>query len=194
MTSRQKSKDPLESAATTCAMKRSKSNLQTIVLATVLSAALLFGVVSSLYGYLTQIVDAKKSHPHNGSSSKDATPDNTPATNSTSQTKQQQPPIPGAIQLSAKEASGGYRWINATNGAINPTMNFAVNINKTIQLQNPTDAKHQLIIDVNGKRLTSGDISSGSFGLLSFKPGVTGVFQYHCLYHPTTMKGIIQVG
>src|SRR5438128_3979269 len=175
-------------------MKRSISNLQTIILASVLSAALLFGVVSSLYGYLTQIVDAKKSHPHNGSSSKDATPDNTPATNSTSQTQQQQPPIPGAIQLSAKEASGGYRWINATNGAINPTMNFVVNTNKTIQLQNPTDTKHQLIIDVSGKQLTSGDIASGSSGLLSFKPGVAGVFQYHCLYHPTTMKGIIQVG
>jgi len=99
-----------------------------------------------------------------------------------------------AIQLSAKEASGGYRWINATNGAINPTMNFAVNTNKTIQLQNPTDTKHQLIIDVNGKQITSGDIASGSSGLLSFKPGVTGVFHYQCLYHPTTMKGIIQVG
>jgi hypothetical protein len=176
-------------------MKRSISNLQTIVLASVLSAALLFGVVSSLYGYHTQIVDAKKSHPHNGTSNKDATPDNTPATaNSTSQTKQQQPPIPGAIQLSAKEASGGYRWINATNGAINPTMNFAVNTNKTIHLQNPTDTKHQLIIDVNGKQITSGDIASASSGLLSFKPGVTGVFHYQCLYHPTTMKGIIQVG
>jgi plastocyanin len=175
-------------------MKRSISNLQTIVLASVLSAALLFGVVSSLYGYHTQIVDAKKSHRHNGTSNKDATPDNTPDTaNSTSQTKQQQPPISGAIQLSAKEASGGYRWINATNGAINPTMNFAVNTNKTIQLQNPTDTKHQLLINVNGKQLTSGDIASGSSGLLSFKPGVTGVFQYYCLYHPTTMKGIIQV-
>ena len=174
-------------------MKKSISNLQTIVLASVLSAALLFGVVSSLYGYQTQIADAKKSH-HNGSSSKDTTPDNTPATtNSASQTQQQQP-IPGAIQLSAKEASGGYRWINATNGAINPTMNFAVNTNKTIQMQNPTDTKQQLIIDVSGKQITSGDIASGSSGLLSFKPGVTGVFQYHCLYHPTTMKGIIQVG
>ena len=76
--------------------------------------------------------------------------------------RQQQPPIPGAIQLSAKETSGGYRWINATNGAINPTMNFAVNINKTIQMQNPTDTKHQLLIDVNGKQLTSGDIASGT--------------------------------
>ena len=106
----------------------------------------------------------------------------------------QQPPIPGAIQLSAKEALGGYRWINAANGAINPTMNFAVNTNKTIQIQNPTDTKHQLIIDVNGKQLTSGDIASGNSGLLSFKPGVTGAFQYHCLYHPTTKKGIFQVG
>ncbi len=178
-------------------MKKSKSSLQTIVLASVLSAALLFGVVSSLYGYHTQIVDAKKSHHHNGtssgtsSSSHDTTPDTT--TSATSAATQQQPPIPGAIQLSAKEASGGYRWINTTNGAINPTMNFAVNSNKTIQLQNPTDTKHQLIIDVNGKQLSSGDIASGSSGLLSFKPGVSGVFQYHCLYHPTTMKGIIQV-
>jgi plastocyanin len=176
-------------------MKRSISNLQTIVLASVLSTALLFGVVSSLYGYHTQIVDAKKSHPHNGSTNKDTTPDNSPdTTNSASQTHQQQPPIPTAIQLSAKESSGGYRWINATNGAINPTMNFAVNTNKTIQIQNPTDTKHQLLIDVNGKQLTSGDIASGSSGLLSFKQGISGVFQYHCLYHPTTMKGIIQVG
>lgn len=174
-------------------MKRSISNLQTIVLASVLSAALLFGVVLNLFGYHTQIADAKKGH-HSSSSSKDATPDNTPATTNSAIQTQQQVPIPGAIQLSAKEASGGYRWINATNGAINPTMNFAVNTNKTIQLQNPTDTKHQLIIDVSGKQLTSGDIASGSSGMLSFKPGVTGAFQYHCLYHPTTMKGIIQVG
>ena len=174
-------------------MKTSIFNLQTIVLASVLSAALLFGVVLSLHGYHTQIADAKNSH-YSGSSSKDATPDNTSATTNPATQTQQQPPIPGAIQLSAKEATGGYRWINATNGAINPTLNFAVNTNKTIQLQNTTDAKHQLIIDVNGKQLTSDDIASGSSGLVSFKPGVSGVFQYHCLYHPTTMKGIIQVG
>jgi plastocyanin len=179
-------------------MKRSISHVQTIVLASVLSVALLFGVVLSLYGYHTQIADAKKSHQHNsGTGSSSSSPDTTPDTTTlatSAATQQQQPPIKDAIQLSAKEASGGYRWINATNGAINPTMNFAVNTNKTIQMQNPTDTKHQLIIDVNGKQLTSGDIASGSSGLLSFKPGVTGVFQYHCLYHPTTMKGIIQVG
>jgi hypothetical protein len=67
------------------AMKRSISNLQTIVLASVLSVALLFGVVLSMYAYHTQIADAKKSHQHNSgtsisSGSKDATPDNTPDT------------------------------------------------------------------------------------------------------------------
>jgi len=29
---------------------------------------------------------------------------------------QGQPSIPGALQLSTKEATGGYRWINATSG------------------------------------------------------------------------------
>jgi len=59
-------------------MMRSISNLQTISLASVLSATLPFGVVLSLYGYHTQIADTKKSHQHYGSSSKDTTPDNIP--------------------------------------------------------------------------------------------------------------------
>jgi hypothetical protein len=60
-------------------MKSSISNVQTIVQESVVSAALLFCVVLSLYGYHTQIADAKKSQ-HNGSTSKDTTPDNTPVT------------------------------------------------------------------------------------------------------------------
>lgn len=176
-------------------MKSSISSLQTIVLISVLSAAMLFGVVSSLYnGYHMQIADAKKS---SSSGSKDTTPDNTlDTTNSvaSSQIKQQQP-IPGTIQLSAKELPSGYRWVNTANGVINPTMNFNVGTSKTIQLQNPTDAIHQLVIDdPNGNQLaTSGNIASGSSSQLSFKPGTTGVLEYHCLYHPITMKGIIQV-
>ncbi|HEY6883850.1 MAG TPA: hypothetical protein VI278_07415 [Nitrososphaeraceae archaeon] len=177
-------------------MKSSISRLQTIVLISVLSAAMLFGVVSSLYnGYHTQIADAKNS----SGGGRDTTPDNTlDTTNSaaSSQIKQQQqPPIPGTIQLSAKELPSGYRWVNTANGVINPTMNFNVGTSKTIQLQNPTDAIHQLVIDdPNGNQLaTSGNIASGSSSQLSFKPGTTGVLEYHCLYHPTTMKGIIQV-
>jgi hypothetical protein len=49
------------------------------------------------------------------------------------------------------------------------------------------------IIDLNGKQLaTSGDIASGGSGQVSFKSSMIGTFGYHCLYHPTTMKGIIQ--
>ena len=58
-------------------MKRSITNLQTISLASVLSATLPFGVVLRSYGFHTQIEDTKKSHQHYGSSSKDTTPDNT---------------------------------------------------------------------------------------------------------------------
>ena len=73
-------------------------------------------------------------------------------------------------------------------------MNFKTNTKQTIQIQNPTDFKHQFIIDQNGKQLaTSGDIAPGSSGQVSFEPTMTGTFGYHCLYHPTTMKGVILV-
>ena len=74
-------------------------------------------------------------------------------------------------------------------------MNFNVGTAKTIQLKNPTDDTHQLVVDgPSGNQLaTSGDIQSGSSSQLSFKPGMTGTFEYHCIYHPATMKGIIHV-
>ena len=101
------------------------------------------------------------------------------------------------FQLSAKldtSVNPPFKWVNTTDGVINPTLNFKANTNEVIQIQNPTDFKHQLIIDSNGKQLaTSGDIASGSSGQVSFKPNMIGTFGYHCLYHPTTMKGIIQV-
>ena len=102
-----------------------------------------------------------------------------------------------AIQLSVKldnSVNPPFKWVNTTNGVTNPTLNFKTNTMQTIQIQNPTDFKHQFIIDQNGKQLaTSGDIAPGSSGQVSFKPTMTGTFGYHCLYHPTTMKGIIQV-
>ena len=101
------------------------------------------------------------------------------------------------FQLSAKldtSVNPPFKWVNTTNGVINPTLNFKANTNEVIQIQNPTDFKHQLIIDFNGKQIaTSGDIASGSSGQVSVKPNMAGTFGYHCLYHPTTMKGIIQV-
>jgi hypothetical protein len=105
--------------------------------------------------------------------------------------------VKNAIQLSAKldnSVNPRFRWLNATSGVINPTLNFKANTNQTIQIHNPTDFKHQFVIDKNGKQLaTSGDIAAGSSGQVSFKPNMIGTFGYHCLYHPTTMKGLIQV-
>ena len=74
-------------------------------------------------------------------------------------------------------------------------MNFKIGNTKIMQLKNPTDDKHQLVVDdPNGNQLaTSGDILSGSSSQLSFKPSMTGTFGYHCIYHPTIMKGIIHV-
>jgi plastocyanin len=74
-------------------------------------------------------------------------------------------------------------------------MSFNVGVAKTTQVQNPTDSKHQLVVDdPNGNQLaTSGDIAPGSSSQLSFKPSTIAIFGYHCIYHPTTMGGIIQV-
>ena len=101
------------------------------------------------------------------------------------------------FQLSAKldnSVNPPFRWVNTTNGVINPTLNFKVNTNDVIKIQNPTQTLHQLIIDFNGKQIaTSKDITPGSSGQVSVKPNMSGTFGYHCLYHPDTMKGIIQV-
>jgi plastocyanin len=97
------------------------------------------------------------------------------------------------IQLSAKEQSEGvYRWVSSSAGTINPTLNVSPNTNNIIKIQNPTDTKHELIIDTNGHP-SSGDINPNSPGQLSFNPTMTGTFTYHCAYHPLTMKGTIQV-
>ena len=99
------------------------------------------------------------------------------------------------IQLSTKEVSPGvYRWISSSSRAINPTLKVSSNIVNIIKIQNPTDTKHELIIDTGADVLpSSDDIKPDSSGQLSFKPTTTGTFTYHCAYHPFTMKGTMQV-
>jgi len=101
------------------------------------------------------------------------------------------------FQISAKldnSVNPPFRWVNTTDGVINPTLNFKVNTNDVIHIQNPTQTLHQLIIDFNGKQIaTSGDITPSSSSQVSVKPNMAVTFGYHCLYHPDTMKGIIQV-
>ncbi len=99
-----------------------------------------------------------------------------------------------AIQLSAKLVDGDFKWVDTATGKSNPTLMLKANTDQIINILNPTDTKHQLIIDQNGKQLaTSGDVAPGSSGQVSFKPITAGAYGYHCPYHPTMMKGVIQV-
>ena len=151
------------------------SHQQSLVILTALSViSLLFGMTFNLYGYLIKVAAVQENS--NGDST---------ATNSTNN---------NTIQLSAEEKNEVYRWINSTNGKENPTLRFLANTNNIIQIKNPTDTKHELVIESQGNELkSSGDISPNSSGQISFMTNMTGTLQYHCEYHPTTMKGTIKV-
>src|ERR1051326_6574440 len=99
------------------------------------------------------------------------------------------------IQLSTKEVKPGvYNWIGTTNGTPNPTLKAFANVKNIIKIQNPTDTKHELIIDTGTDVLpSSNDINPNASGQLSFSPTMAGTFTYHCAYHPFTMKGTIQI-
>ena len=98
------------------------------------------------------------------------------------------------IQLGVVEQQEVYRWSD-DNGTTNPTLRLIVNTDNIVQIQNPTDEEHEMIIESQqGNELaTSGDIEPNSSGELSFRPNTTGSFQYHCEYHPATMRGMIEV-
>ena len=163
-------------------MKRSILNLQTIVLASlvVLSTTVLFGMMISnnLFGYPLQIAAGVQ-----GSNAVKSTTSTAITTNGTT------------IQLTAKEVSDGvYRWIDTNNGAANPKLKVFENANNIIKIQNPTDTKHQLIIDTGADELpASGVVAANGNGQLSFNPNMLGTFTYHCAFHPFMMQGTIQI-
>ena len=97
------------------------------------------------------------------------------------------------LQLGANEKKGIYTWDNKEG--TNPTLNFKQNADNVVQLKNPTNSVHQLIITSTGKQVaSSGDIKPGKSGELSFANVNQGeTLQYHCLYHPSTMKGTIAI-
>ena len=167
-------------------MKRPILNLQTIALASIvlLSATVLFGTMTSnnLFGYPLQIAAAGAQGTNNLKTTTTAA--------STTTTKK------GAtIQLTAKEVSNGvYRWIDTANGAANPKLKVLENANNVIKIQNPTDTKHQLIIDTGADELpASGVVAANGNGQLSFNPNMLWTFTYHCAFHPFTMQGTIQI-
>ena len=48
------------------------------------------------------------------------------------------------------------------SGLENPELDMKANVNNIIQIQNPTNTKHELVIDSQGKEVaTSGDITPG---------------------------------
>jgi plastocyanin len=97
-----------------------------------------------------------------------------------------------AIKMNAQEVNGTYRW--STSDGINPMLKMTANADNAVQIANPTDTKHELVIEANGKELaTSGDIAPDGSGHLAFKPTAAGTYAYHCEYHPDTMKGTIEV-
>jgi len=98
----------------------------------------------------------------------------------------------GQIKLSVKEVDKVYRW--SSSNEINPAITLIANMDNVIQITNPTTTKHEFIIGSDGKEiLASGNIGPGSSGKLIIKPTKIGLFQYHCKYHPDTMKGTINV-
>jgi plastocyanin len=165
-----------------------KITLQVLILSvSILSAILVLSMVFNLYANSIQIAaikEVKKGSSGSTSTGKTLTLGAAVAASSSSS---------NTIQLSVKEESEDvYRWISSSGGTVNPTLMVSPNTVNVIKIQNPTDTKHELIIDTNVHSL-SGDINPNSSGQLSFKPTMIGTFTYHCEYHPLTMKGIIQV-
>jgi hypothetical protein len=94
------------------------------------------------------------------------------------------------IQISVAQEEEVYRWSNIQG--TNPILKVLTNTNNTVQIQNPTNEKHEMIIESKGNEVaSSGDIARHSSGQLFFSPNWTGTFEYHCEYHPDTMKGTV---
>src|ERR1051325_844603 len=157
-----------------------------VMSALILSAILVFSISFNWQGNSIHLAPIAKALYGQSSTVKSQTSGTTTAASSSSS---------NTIQLSTKEESPGiYRWIGVNTGTINPTLKIPANTNSIIKIQNPTDTKHELIIDTGSDILpSSDDINPNSSGQLSFKPTATGTFTYHCAYHPFTMKGTIQV-
>ena len=147
-----------------------KKNIAIIVSA--IAVTLLIGVASSAFLNYTQVASA-----------------------STTTSTTSSPSSANPIQLSAKEENETYRWADAKARTINPLLTVKAGATNTIDVKNPTDTEHNLIIESNGKEVAStGDIKPASSGSAKFSPQTGATYSYHCEYHPTTMKGTIQVG
>ena len=100
------------------------------------------------------------------------------------------------FQLTATQVNGTYLWVD-NNSMYNPTLMLKPNTDNTISvksLQNDTE-EHELIVQSwNNQTYTeSEEIEGGSSDEVLFNPGNNSSMNYHCEYHPDTMRGTIQV-
>ena len=156
-----------------------------ILTSCIIISILLIGMSYSSH-YIIQSISAKSSsYDKVSSSSKDT---------SSSSSKDSSASNSTTIALNALELKNEtYRWQN-TSKAINPSLHLIANTDYLIKIKNPTDTKHQLIIASNGTEIAkSKDIIAGKNGKLNLPVNSTGTFEYHCEYHPDTMKGIIEI-
>ncbi|MGA8564681.1 MAG: cupredoxin domain-containing protein [Nitrososphaeraceae archaeon] len=161
-------------------MEKLRFNKKTLI-SFVMVSILLVGMTYSSQ-FLVQSTSAKKSSPDKISGT--ASTSNA-VTNNNNNT---------AIALNALELKNEtYRWQNTTQG-INPTLHLIAHTDYVIKIKNPTDAKHELIIGSNGTEIAkSNSINPGKNKNFVFNANTTGIFEYHCEYHPDTMKGIIEI-
>jgi plastocyanin len=154
----------------------------------IIISMLLIGMSYSSH-YLVQPISAKKSSSYDKGSSS-STSDKSSSTSSSASTSNSNT---SSIALNALELKNEtYRWQN-TSEAINPTLHLIANTDYVIKIKNPTDTKHELIITSNGTETKSNELKPGKNGKLNFNANSTGTFEYHCEYHPDTMKGIIEI-
>jgi plastocyanin len=155
----------------------------------IIISMLLIGMIYSSH-YLVQPISAKKSSSYDKGSST-STSDKSSSTSTSASASNSNT---SSIALNALELKNEtYRWQN-TSEAINPTLHLIANTDYLIKIKNPTDTKHELIIASNGTELAkSNELKPGKNGKLNFNANSTGTFEYHCEYHPDTMKGIIEI-
>jgi uncharacterized cupredoxin-like copper-binding protein len=98
------------------------------------------------------------------------------------------------IILNPQETNETYRWVNSSGG-INPTLGIAKGSEYLIKIKNPTDTKHELIIEdaKHSEIAKSKEIQPGKNIEFKFNTEKTGQLNYYCEYHPETMRGIIKI-
>jgi uncharacterized cupredoxin-like copper-binding protein len=98
------------------------------------------------------------------------------------------------IILNPQETNETYRWVNSSGG-INPTLGIAKDSEYLIKIKNPTDTKHELIIEdaKHSEIAKSKEIQPGKNTEFKFNTEKTGQLNYYCEYHPETMRGIIKI-